>query len=114
MLPRLPQESGTVKVQLKRRLQYKSSAANWLAANSNLYREHGISFSEDRIARYNITSQNETENEDTSQASCNEQISDTCNAERTAGKETSEIHDDWTEVDAKKPAGVTDTMLTAN
>ena len=26
VLPRLPQESGTVKVQLKRRLQYKSSA----------------------------------------------------------------------------------------
>ena len=126
VLPRLPQESGTVKVQLKRRLQYKSSAlslnvrpykilqaANWLAANSNLYREHGISFSEDRIARCNITSQNETESEDTSQASCNEQISDTCNAERTAGKETSEIHDDWTEVDAEIPAGVTDTMLTA-
>ena len=126
VLPRLPQESGTVKVQLKRRLQYKSSAlslnvrpykilqaANWLAANSNLYREHGISFSEDRIARCNITSQNETESEDTSQASCNEQISDTCNAERTAGKEISEIHDDWTEVDAEIPAGVTDTMLTA-
>ena len=126
VLPRLPQESGTVKVQLKRRLQYKSSAlslnvrpykflqaANWLAANSNLYREHGISFSEDRIARCNITSQNETESEDTSQASCNEQISDTCNAERTAGKEISEIHDDWTEVDAEIPAGLTDTMLTA-
>ena len=126
VLPRLPQESGTVKVQLKRRLQYKSSAlslnvrpykilqaANWLAANSNLYGEHGISFSEDRIARCNITLQNETGSEDTSQASCNEQISDTCNAERTAGKETSEIHDDWNEVDAEIPAGVTDTMLTA-
>ena len=88
-------------------------AANWLAANSNLYGEHGISFSEDRIARCNITLQNETESEDTSQASCNGQISGTCNAERTASKETSEIHDDWTEVDAEIPAGVTDTMLTA-
>ena len=52
MLPRLPQESGTIKVQLKRRLEYKSSAlslnvrpnkifqaANWLATNSTLYRE---------------------------------------------------------------------------
>ena len=107
-------------------MQYKSSAlslnvrpykilqaANWLAANSNLYREHGISFSEDMIARCNITLQNETESEDTSQASCDEQISDTCNAERSAGKETSEIHDDWSEVDAEIPAGVTDTMLTA-
>ena len=55
MLPRLPQESGTIKVQLKRRLEYKSSAlslnvrpnkilqaANWLAINSILYREQGI------------------------------------------------------------------------
>ena len=70
VLPRLPEESGTVKVQLKRRLHCKSSAlslnvrphkifqaANWLAANSNLYKEHGISFSEDRIARCNITLQ---------------------------------------------------------
>ena len=60
VLPRLPEESGTIKVQLKRRLQYKSSAlslnvrlykilqaANWLATNSNLYREQGISFSKD-------------------------------------------------------------------
>ena len=53
----------------------------------------------------------EHESEDTSQASCNEQVSGTCNAERTAGKETSEIHDDWTEVDAEIPAGITDTML---
>ena len=73
-----------------------------------------MSFSEDRIARCNITLQNETESEDTSQqASWNEQISDTCNAERTASKETSEIHDDWSKVDAEVPAGVTDTMLTA-
>ena len=58
ILPRLPQESGTIKVQLKRQLEYKSSAlslnvrpdkifqaANWLATNSILYREQGISFS---------------------------------------------------------------------
>ena len=55
VLPQLPQESGTVKVQLTRQLRYKSSAlslnvrpykilqaANWLAANINLYREHGV------------------------------------------------------------------------
>ena len=71
ILPRLPQESGTIKVQLKRRLQYKSSAlslnvrpykilqaAIWLADNSNLYREQGISFSEDRMASCNINLQN--------------------------------------------------------
>ena len=64
MLPRLPQESGTIKVQLKRRLEYTSSAlslnvrpnkifqaANWLATNSTLYREQGISFSTDRATR---------------------------------------------------------------
>ena len=67
ILPRLPQESGTIKVLLNRRLQYKSSAlslnvrpynilqaANWLATNSTLYREQGVSFSEDRISSYNV------------------------------------------------------------
>ena len=61
ILPRLLQESGTIKVQFKRGLEYKSSAlslnvrpnkilqaANWLATNSILYREQGISFSTDR------------------------------------------------------------------
>ena len=55
MLPRLPSETGTIKVNLKRRLQYKSSAlslnirphkvvqaANWLVTNSTLYRQEGI------------------------------------------------------------------------
>ena len=68
-------------VKLKRRLQYKSSAlslnvrpykilqaANWLTDNSNLYREQGISFSEDRVASCNINLQNETESEDITQA----------------------------------------------
>ena len=67
MLPRLPQESGTIKVQLKRRLENKSSAlslnvrpnkifqaANWLATNSTLYREQGISFSTDRATSYKL------------------------------------------------------------
>ena len=105
ILPRLPQENGTIKVQLKRRLQYKSSAlslnvrpykilqaANWLADNSNLYREQGISFSEDREASCYINLQNETESEDNSQASCDEHISNTCNAEKAAEKETSEVY----------------------
>ena len=64
MLPWLPQESGTIKVQLKRQLQlYKScalslnvrpykilQAANWLATNNALYREQGVSFSEEYLA----------------------------------------------------------------
>ena len=81
VLPRLPQESGTIKIQLKWRLQYKSStsslnvrpskilqAANWLATNSALYREQGVSFSEDRISSYDVNfPQHETECEDLSQ-----------------------------------------------
>ena len=78
VLPRLPQESGTIKVHLKRRLQYKSSALSlnvrphkivqaalkWLAANSTLHREQGLSFSDDRVHRLRI---NISENENTSQ-----------------------------------------------
>ena len=58
MLPRLPQETGTIKIQLKRGLQYKSSAlslnvtpykvlqaAKWLVSNSTLYREQGVTVS---------------------------------------------------------------------
>ena len=62
-LPRLPQDTGTIKVQLiKRRLQYKSSAlslnvrpnkvmqaAAWLVNNSELYREQGITFDQHEI-----------------------------------------------------------------
>ena len=59
MLPRLPSETGTIKVNLKRRLQYKSSAlslsvrpykvvqaANWLISNSSLYRQEGITLNQ--------------------------------------------------------------------
>ena len=54
-LPRLGNETGTIKVKLKRRLQYKSSAlslnarphkvihaARWLIENSDLHKEEGI------------------------------------------------------------------------
>ena len=127
MLPRLPQESGTIKIQLKRRLEYKSSAlslnvrprkileaANWLANNSELYRDQGVSFSEDRIASYSRNlSQNETKSEDLLQATtCNEQMRDVSNVEE-ADKETNQFHDDWTEDNTEIPAGVTDTMLSA-
>ena len=57
LLPRLPEQSGTIKMQLKCRLQYKSSAmslnirphkvlqaVNWLASTSTLYQEQGIAF----------------------------------------------------------------------
>ena len=88
MLPRLPQESGTIKVQLKRLLEYMSSslslnvrpnkilqAGNWLATNSILYREQRISFSTDRATSYSTNlAQSESKTGDVSQR--NEQISD--------------------------------------
>ena len=59
MLPRLPSETNTIKVNLKRRLQYKSSAlslnvrpnkvaeaAKWLVDNSNLYKDEGVTFND--------------------------------------------------------------------
>ncbi len=55
MLPRLSNETGTIKVNLKRKLRYKSSAlslnirpnkvaeaAKWLVSNGNLYKDEGI------------------------------------------------------------------------
>ena len=76
-------------------------AANWLATNSTLYREQGISFSTDRATSYNTNlSQNESKTGDVSQT--NEQIS---------GSEDINQLDDWTEDDAEIPVGVTDTML---
>ena len=124
MLPRLPQESGTIKVQLKRRLQYKSStlplnvrphkilqAANWLADNSAIYREQGVSISEDRISSYNVNfPQSETDSANLSQV--NYQMNSSCNVEDTAIK-CKQVDDGWTEVDAQIPARITDTMLKA-
>ena len=65
MLPRLPEETATIKVNLNRRLQYKSSvlsltvrpnnvitAAIWLLNNSDLYKEEGIALSENWLNNY--------------------------------------------------------------
>ena len=124
IIPRLPQETGTIKVQLKRRLKFKGSAlslnvrpnkilqaANWLVTNSSLYREEGLTLSNDKAATYNLNLlQNDTENQDC--CDDNDQLSDTCSLEKAA-KETEDFVDDWTEGDAGIPEGVTDTMLTA-
>ena len=85
-------------------------SANWLATNSALYRDQGVSFSEDRAASYSVNlSQNET---DRSLSQDNDQINNSCNVENTA-IETEHLNDDWTEDDAEIPARVTDTMFTA-
>lgn len=63
MLPRLASETGTIKVNLKRKLRYKSSALNvrphkvveaadWLMTNSSLYRDEGIVFNPQWINQY--------------------------------------------------------------
>ena len=124
IIPRLPQETETIKVQLKRRLKFKGSAlslnvrphkilqaANWLVTNSSLYREEGVTLSKDKAATYNLNLlQNDTENQDC--CDDNDQLSDTCSLEKAA-KETEDFVDDWMEGDAGIPEGVTDTMLTA-
>ena len=66
ILPRSPSETGTIKVNLKRKLQYKSSAlslnvrphkvveaADWLMTNSSLYKDEGISFNPQWVNQYN-------------------------------------------------------------
>ena len=66
MPPRLPSQADTIKVNLKRKLQYKSSAlslnirpykvvqaANWLMSNSSLYRDEGIVVNSEWANQYN-------------------------------------------------------------
>ena len=128
MLPRLPSETGTIKVNLNRRLQYKSSAlslnvrpykvvqaANWLISNSSLYRQEGLTLNQNwgtqciyncLIDDSNIEDKNQLllQNVDKS-GSCNIQTDTNCN-------EILESEDEWSEDEAEIPAGVTDTMLT--
>ena len=109
-LPRLPQDAGTIKVQLKCRLQYKSSAlslnvrpnkvlqaAAWLANNSDLYNEQGITFHEDWDQIF-------------SQTMIDESKADSIN---TNDANSNDSGDDWSEDEGEIPAGVTDSMLTA-
>lgn len=113
MLPRLAQDTGTIKVQLKRRLQYKSSAlslnvrpnkvmqaAAWLVNTSDLYREQGIAFDQNWLTYFDPTISNEECDNDNT----NNLVDQTTIA-------TAE--DEWSEDEAEIPAGVTDTMLTA-
>jgi len=85
-------------------------AGKWLTTNSTLYREQGVSFSDDRVHRLSM---NLPKNENTSQycSQVHNQLSDVNNIGDDAG--TGQYIDDWIEDDAEIPAGVTDTMLTA-
>ena len=60
-------------------------AANWLATNSALNREQGVSFHEDRISSYNVNMpQSETDSEDLSQL--NYQMNSSSNVEDASNK----------------------------
>ena len=112
MLPRLADDTCTIKVQLKRRLQYKSSAlslnirlnkvmqaAAWLVNTSTLYQDQGITIDENWLREV----QNSLDEANISSAIPNDTDSQT--VENSVEDECSE---DKTEI----PAGVTDTMLT--
>ena len=114
MLPRLPDETGTIKVQLKRRLQYKSSAlslnirphkvmqaAAWLVNTSPLYEGEGITIDQNWLRSLPVSA---------------DETCDSIETQNDADNETtSNIPDDqWSEDEAEIPAGTTDSMLTAS
>ena len=121
MLPRLPLETGTIKVQLKRWLQYKSSAlslnvrphkvcqaATWLANTNALYREQGITLDQNWERNFDLTV-NYIDNFQPENGS----TSSYCTENNPTIKPVDSKNDDWSEGEAEIPAGVTDTMLTA-
>lgn len=119
ILPRLPSETGTIKVNLKRRLQYKSSALSlnirpnkvieaviWLISNTDLYKEEGVVLNEQWIATYNQELVSQVENDSSKQPL----LSDS-NVKNVDSSQVSD-EDQWSEDEAEIPGGVTDTLLT--
>ncbi len=111
MLPRLADDTGTIKVQLKRRLQYKSCAlslnirpnkvmhaAAWLANTSRLYQDEGITVDENWLR--NLQDSMETGNGTETLDDGENQVTSNCS------------EDEWSEDEVEIPAGVTDSMLT--
>jgi hypothetical protein len=112
MLPRLSHETGTIKVQLKRRLQYKSSALSlnirphkvmqadaWLINTSSLYQEHGITLDQTWLTSIEPKTVSDNYWNDNTNISGN-------------NLDTGAPEDEWSEDEAEIPAGVTDSMLT--
>ena len=112
MLPRLHSETATIKVNLKRKLQYKSSvlslnvrpdkvveAAKWLMSNSTLYKDEGIVINEDWANTY-VTEVAQLENDD-NKMECNDNLTENVN-NQNEGEDVQQIS-----------AGVTDTLFTA-
>ena len=112
ILPRLHRQTATIKVNLKRKLQYKSSAlslnvrpdkvvqaAKWLMSNSTLYKDEGIVFNEDWANTY-VTEVAQLENDD-NEMEWNGNLSENLNNQNES-EDVQQI-----------PAGVTDTLFTA-
>ena len=134
MLPRLPSETGTIKVNLKRKLQYKSSAlslnvrphkvveaADWLMTNSSLNKDEGISFNPQWVNQYNeeIVLHEDVDNvyddnSDTVESNEHDKQSTVIDGNSTnIDFQTIDHKDEWSEDEIETPAGVTDTMLTS-
>ena len=124
MLPRLPNQTSTIKVNLKRRLQYKSSAlslnvrphkvaeaAKWLVRNGGLYKEEGITFNDSWLEGSSNVSLVDDSDEFSDNVESNAANTD-CNTDCQA-QQTTDNEDYWSEGEVEIPAGVTDTMLTA-
>ena len=121
ILPRLQSQTATIKVNLKRKLQYKSSAlslnirphkvvqaAKW--TNSSLYRDEGIVFDSDWINKYGIeaTQCDNDDNDNNLQSQ-----SDENNASSDITGVNLDDNDELNEDEVELSAGVTDTLFTA-
>ena len=120
VLPHLQSQTGTVKINLKKKLHYKSSAfslnarpfkvihaAQWLINNSALYRDEGIIFNNEWLNNYHAENMH-TINADNS---LTESIDE--NRHVNVNSETLDNEYESSEDEEETPAGVTDTMLTA-
>ena len=109
---------GTIKVNLKRRLQYKSSAlslnvrpykvaeaATWLVDNGELYREECVTFNDTWIQSslnvFSIDDNQSLENVDSTTKTTN-------NNTHCTTQQTTDDEDNWSEDEGEIPAGVTD------
>lgn len=117
----VPGQTATIKINLKRKLQCKSSALSsnvrphkvvqgtkWLITNSSLYRDEGIDFDKDWVDKYNIEiAQNEIHNNDGLQSESGDK-----NAHSNSSSDKLD-NNELSEGEAEILVCVTDTMLTA-
>ena len=125
MLPRLPSETGTIKVNLKRKLQYKSSAlslnvrphkvveaADWLMTNSSLY-DSGLINTMKLYCMKTLTMMCVMTSDTVESDERDQQSTRIVGNSTNVDFQTIDHKDEWSEDEAETPAGVTDTMLTS-